>query len=923
MATRTQRSMQKALWPDCRGAMAALIRTSQWRVSPLGAIETWPQALKTAVEIMLHSRQPAYVCWGRALTTLYNDAAIALIGARHPHALGRPYGEVFPDTWDDIKPVIDAALAGEAQHVVGQRISHGEHPASWYAYTWTPLGIGDGRIGGLYCVATETSLTIGDEQLRTVLENACDAVSMLDLASGRYVFISPSHIALTGFSEEELKAFTPAAFLERLHPEDVDKLRHPKLGQDGAFEGTSEYRWKVKSGVYRWFSVSRKLVRDDGGRPVALVNVNRDVTERKRAELEMLASRATLEAALSSMTDAVYIADSEGRFLQVNHSFATFHRYTSIEECAGTFTDFVRDFDVSFPDCSPAAPEDRPVARALRGESAVGAEYSLVRKSTGESWIGSYSFGPIRDDSGAITGAVVTARDITEQKRAEMDIRAARAMLEAALHSMTDGVCITDTKGHILQANAAFAAYHRYHGGCPDNFADIINDFEMFFPDGYPAPVELRSVARALRGETGVGVEYVLRRKDTGESWTGSYSFGPIRDSFGAITGAVLTARDVTDAKRAAEALKDSEARLNLAVESAQMGTWEWNLTTDEVVWNTKLYELLDLAPHKRKSVDAFFERVHPDDLPDIRQSLDTVIAGGRDWRAEFRIVRDDASIRWLVSVGRVFRHPEGAPRAMLGVCYDITEEKRAEAELKRSEARTQSLKDQLMHVGRVSELSQVSAGIAHELNQPLAAMLNYATTAKRLIAQKDLASIEAAALSIARAGEQAIRAGTIVRRMRDFVEKRDTNRTPDDINAIVREAADLGLIGAKADGIEIALDLEPTLPPATVDRVQIEQVLVNLMHNAIDAMAGCAIRRLALSTKRIGRGIEVSVTDTGTGIAQHLEEKLFLPFNTTKPTGMGIGLAISRTIIEAHGGDITAQSTDGTTTFRFTVPVA
>jgi two-component system sensor kinase FixL len=1040
MTTRTQRTIRQSSWPDCRGAVAALIRAGQWRLSPIGAIENWPPALKTTVEILLQGRQPGFVCWGRSMTTLYNDAAIALLGNRHPRALGRPYAEIFPEAWNDLKPVIEAAFAGEPQHIVGQRANRGgEHPASWNTYTWTPVRDEKGKVAGLYCVATETSLQIGDDQLRIVLEHASDAVSMFDLVAGRYVFISTSHEQLIGFSADELKQFSLAEIRGLIHPDDAAKLSHSSTGEP--FEGSAEFRCKTKSGEYRWFSVNRKIVRDPNGRAIAAVNVSRDIHERKTAELENQASRATLEAALESMNDAVYITDAQGRFLQTNTRFATFHRYHSLEECASDFESFAEHFDVYFSDCRPAPPNDRPVPRALRGESAVGVEYHLVRKDSGESWVGSYSFGPIRNANGVITGAVITARDITERKRAEIEIAAARATLEAALSSMTDGVCITDKDGRILHANRAFVTYLRNDGSRPDTIGAIMEDIEIFQPDGTPLPHEQRPVPRALAGETGVGVEYALRRKDTGERWIGSYSFGPIRDAQGAITGAVLTARDITEAREAAEALRKSEARRAIAVESADMGTWEWDLRSNTAIRSAKIYELLGIEPLTgADDVSTFWRMVDPEDLKRVLAGLETVKSSGRDWRDEFRVYRPDGSVRWLVGVGRLLRDPDGSPRAMFGVNYDITREKQAEAELKRSEARyrllheslrdgyvhvamdgrvldcndifcemvgysrdelarltyidltperwrniealiveheiiprgysdiyekeyrrkdgsavpvelrtilarddagnpasmwalvrdmsekraaearMQSLKEQLMHAGRVNELSQVSAGIAHELNQPLAAMLNYSATARRLIERNN---VEAAASAISRAGDQAARAGAIIRRMRDFVEKRDTSRAPDDINAIVQEAAELGLIGAKADGIAVQFDLEPGLPPAAVDRVQIEQVLVNLMHNAMDAMTGSPERRLTLTTNRRGGAIEVSVSDTGCGIPQDMAEKMFEPFVTTKPNGMGIGLAISRTIIEAHRGDISVSSKDGLTVFRFTVPIA
>jgi two-component system sensor kinase FixL len=247
-------------------------------------------------------------------------------------------------------------------------------------------------------------------------------------------------------------------------------------------------------------------------------------------------------------------------------------------------------------------------------------------------------------------------------------------------------------------------------------------------------------------------------------------------------------------------------------------------------------------------------------------------------------------------------RDEAGKPSSMYAIVRDTTE-RRAQ------EARDAALKEQLIHVGRVQELGQVSAGIAHELNQPLAAMQNYASAARRLIERGDSA---AASQTIAKAGEQAMRAGDIVQRMRTFVEKRDTHKTREDINAIVREAAALGLIGAKALGIETRYCLATDLPPVIADRVQIEQVLVNLLHNAMDAMAKGPERILTLSSWQNTDVVEIIISDTGHGIPEPVSNSLFQPFVTTKPNGMGIGLAISKSIIEAHGGTIFAEANPG-----------
>lgn len=259
-------------------------------------------------------------------------------------------------------------------------------------------------------------------------------------------------------------------------------------------------------------------------------------------------------------------------------------------------------------------------------------------------------------------------------------------------------------------------------------------------------------------------------------------------------------------------------------------------------------------------------------------------------------------------------RDDAGNPNSMYATVRD-TSEKRAQ------EARATIIREQLIHAGRVQELGQVSAGIAHELNQPLAAMQNFAAAARRLMDSGDIA---AASRVIAKASEQATRAGDIVQRMRDFVEKRDTYKKRDDVNTIIREAATLGMIGAKAVGVETHYNLASDLPPVIADRVQIEQVLVNLLHNALDAMAELPERVLTLSSRQNAGAVEITVCDTGKGIPQPVAGTLFQPFVTTKENGMGIGLAISKSIVDAHGGQIFAEpNPGGGTCFTIRLPPA
>ena len=258
----------------------------------------------------------------------------------------------------------------------------------------------------------------------------------------------------------------------------------------------------------------------------------------------------------------------------------------------------------------------------------------------------------------------------------------------------------------------------------------------------------------------------------------------------------------------------------------------------------------------------------------------------------------------------------KGGERIFVGIVHDITERKNAEIRLQR-------LQDELNHVARLTEMSQFSAALAHELNQPLTAIVNYMNVAKRLLASPDTQAKAQDAL--AKAGDQAQRAGQIIRRLRDFVEKRDSKRTEENINAIAEDAIALGLVGAKALNITVHTAFAPRSPPVMVDRVQIQQVMVNLLRNASEAMAGSPKRELTVTTTSIdAAAVEVAVADTGPGIPDEVAKQLFKPFVTTKPGGMGIGLAISQSIVEAHGGSLgTSPNQGGGTVFRFRLPAA
>ena len=235
-----------------------------------------------------------------------------------------------------------------------------------------------------------------------------------------------------------------------------------------------------------------------------------------------------------------------------------------------------------------------------------------------------------------------------------------------------------------------------------------------------------------------------------------------------------------------------------------------------------------------------------------------------------------------------------------------------------------QELQAELVHMSRLTAMGEMASALAHELNQPLSAIANYMKGSRRLLENRP---DEGAALlrdAMDKAAEQAMRAGNIIRRLRDFVARGESERRVEDVKKLVEEASALALVGAKDKGVRVRFEFTPHVDFVLADKVQIQQVLLNLMRNAIEAMEKEPKRELVISTAQ-GRDnmVDISVADSGAGIAPEISAQLFQPFVTTKRQGMGVGLSISRTIVEAHGGSIVAlQNPGGGTVFRFSLPV-
>jgi len=276
---------------------------------------------------------------------------------------------------------------------------------------------------------------------------------------------------------------------------------------------------------------------------------------------------------------------------------------------------------------------------------------------------------------------------------------------------------------------------------------------------------------------------------------------------------------------------------------------------------------------------------------------------------------KDGTTFPMHLSVGET---RSGGETFFTGFVRDLTEQQQ-------TQHRLQELQSELVHISRLSAMGEMASALAHELNQPLAAISNYMKGSRRLLAASDDPNRSKIESAMDRAAEQAMRAGQIIRRLRDFVARGESEKRVESIAKLIEESGALGLTGAREQGVSLRFELDYRHDLVLVDRVQIQQVLVNLFRNALDAMEASEQRRLVASTRPVADDmIEIAVADTGHGFADGVESNLFQTFFTTKETGMGVGLSISRSIVEAHGGKMWAENNpSGGATFRFTLPAA
>jgi len=418
---------------------------------------------------------------------------------------------------------------------------------------------------------------------------------------------------------------------------------------------------------------------------------------------------------------------------------------------------------------------------------------------------------------------------------------------------------------------------------------------------------------RAMQGERIRRYETVRRHKN-GAILQVSLTVRPIRDESGEILGLIRITQDVTANKNARAALKEGEAHLRSIVEAMPDGmivmdpdgTVRSFSSAAERIFGYAAAEVVGrnvkmlMPAQDRDRHDGYLERYG-------RTGERRIIGIGRTVTGRRK---DGTTFAMDLAVGEA---NVGDHRQFTGFVRDVTARRE-------TQARLVEVQSELLHVARISAMGEMATTLAHELNQPLTAVVNYSEAARQVLADSGIEVPPRVTEFLEKAAGQAERAGRIIRRLRAFVERREIERSMEKLNEIVQEAATLAAIGAGTEGIQVQFELADSLAPIRVDKTQIQQVVVNLVRNAIDVLRDAEKRILIVRTAGDGEAAqEVAILDSGPGIAPEMAERLFQPFATSKKDGMGIGLAVSRTIVEAHGGRLWCEpNPDGGAIFRF-----
>ena len=519
---------------------------------------------------------------------------------------------------------------------------------------------------------------------------------------------------------------------------------------------------------------------------------------------------------------------------------------------------------------------------------------------------------PVRDESGRVIKWYGMNIDITERKLALESLQANQELLDLAQKSA--GAMAFDW--YVQQEiNYWSPEQEALFGLAPGTFDGTYKTWKkmMYKPDW---PIVVDAIKHAH--ETGkVTAEYRVVWPDGSLHWL-STNGRMFFDDAGEPVRMVGFTSDVTRRKNVEEELRRSAAFLAQAQQVSRTGSFSWRVATDEITWSEQMYRIYELEPGTTITLDVIRTRVHPEDLTLYEKMVEQARNGSDDFEWQYRLLMPDQSIKYMHAVARATRDQNNELEYIAAV-QDITPRRRSQEALDKA-------RSELAHVARVMSLGALTASIAHEVNQPLSGIITNASTCVKML-DADPPNVDGARETAKRTIRDGRRAGDVITRLRALFSRKEATTELVDLNEATREVIALSRAELERNRVVTRTELADKLPLVPGDRVQLQQVIINLLRNGSDAMSDVddRPRELLFRTEVYeDDSVRLSVQDAGTGFDPQTLDQLFRSFYTTKADGMGIGLSVSRSIIENHRGRLWATANDGPgVTFSFTIPCA
>ncbi len=505
----------------------------------------------------------------------------------------------------------------------------------------------------------------------------------------------------------------------------------------------------------------------------------------------------------------------------------------------------------------------------------------------------------------------VLRKEVAERKRAEETLAANENNLRLIVDSIPGLVALLTPTGEVELVNPQLVEY------CGRTLEELKpwGTSDTVHPEDLPRVAQI--FAHSITSGNPYDFEARIRRFDGVYRWFQVRGL-PVRDSNERILRWCSLLTDIDERKRTEDALKRSEAFLAEGQRLSRVGSFSWRVETGEITWSEELYRIFEFDRDVRVTLELIGSRVHPEDIPLLNDMIDRARGTGSDFEYEHRLLMPNHSVKYLHLVGHGRRDRDGR-LVYIGATQDVTEHRLSEETLGK-------VRSELAHMARVTSLGALTASIAHEVNQPLSGIVTNASTCLRMLTL-DPPNVDGARETARRTIRDGNRASDVITRLRALFSKKDTIAERVDLNDATREVIALSLSELQRNRVILRCELADGLPLVTGDRVQLQQVILNFLRNGSDAMNTVhdRPRELLIRTKRDeGDRALLIVKDAGFGFDPQSMDKLFQAFYTTKTDGMGIGLSVSRSIIEQHDGRLWATLNDGPgATFSFSIPGA